>query len=281
MNYKKISIMTYIAVLVACIYSCSDYMIKASAEEYTQVLSEIRYQMDYSDVYSVGIYNKSTQETVAKTDSENILDEEKKIIYLTFDDGPSPRTSEILDVLKEYNIPATFFVVCSEKDSDRDLIVRAAAEGHTIGVHSASHAYNKIYKSVDSFLADFEICFNYIYKITDTAPTIFRFPGGSVNSYNKAIRTPLTQEMKRRGFTYFDWNVSAGDAEKGSSVDRIVQNILNGCKKHKESVVLLHDSGGKKDTVTALKQVLPQLIKEGYSFKNLDEPIKPIIFKIN
>ena len=144
-------------------------------------------------------------------------------MYLTFDDGPSARTLEILDILKEYNIKATFFILSDEKETSRDIVKRIYDEGHSIGVHSSSHAYEKIYKSVDHFLSDFEICLEYIKDITGEAPNIFRFPGGSVNSYNKDICKELTDEMTRRGFTYFDWNVSGEDATKNYSEKRLCQ----------------------------------------------------------
>lgn len=279
MNYKKLSIWSYIAVLVACIYSCTDYMVNAAPSEYTKTISQIKYQLAYSEVYS-GVASFDKVQDVVTTDKKDDEETEEKVIYLTFDDGPSPRTLEILDILKEYDIPATFFIVLSKKDSDKEIIKRAYDEGHSIGVHSASHTYNKIYKSVTSYLEDFEICFNYINEITGSTPTIFRFPGGSVNNFNSSVRHELTQEMTRRGFAYFDWNVTGGDAEKSHSQQSIYKNIVGGCKKHTESVVLLHDSIGKKDTVAALKQALPELISQGYTFKSLDESVKPVIFKI-
>ena len=137
-----------------------------------------------------------------------------------------------------------------------------------------------IYKIFDNFLKDFELCLEYIKDITGETPSIFRFPGGSVNSYNKNICKELIDEMTRRGFTYFDWNVSSDDAVKGYTEDSIYNNVINGCKKHTSSVVLMHDSTPKKATVSALKRIIPKLLSEGYTFDTLDADAQPTVFKI-
>ncbi|MEG1896081.1 MAG: polysaccharide deacetylase family protein [Oscillospiraceae bacterium] len=279
MNFKKTSIMIYGVLLVACIYSCTNYILKDTSSEYLQVLNEFKYKLDYNHIYSTS--TKDEDNTLDAAADKGVTKVEEKIVYLTFDDGPSARTGEILDILQQYDVPATFFVVYSEKDEDADYIKRAFDEGHTIGVHTASHNYRKIYKSVESYLDDFEICFNYVYDITGTAPTIFRFPGGSKNNFNRDICKELTCEMSRRGFTYFDWNVSSEDATKNYSTQSIYNHIMTGCKNHSSSVVLMHDSVGKKSTVAALKMAIPQLLEQGFTFKSLDENTTPVIFKIN
>ena len=245
-----------------------------SQPQFEHTLQQLKYQLDYIDVY-VSAQNVKTQEIIASNDSNEV-----KTVYLTFDDGPSARTLEILDILDEYDIKATFFILSDEKDSSREIVKRIYDEGHAIGVHSHSHSYENIYKSVDSFLDDFEICFNYIKDIIGESPSIFRFPGGSVNSYNKKICKPLTEEMTRRGFTYFDWNVSADDAVKGYTEESIYTNVVNGCKNRNVSVVLMHDSTPKKDTVAALKRIIPALMEQGYHYDRLDETAQPTVFKI-
>ena len=136
-------------------------------------------------------------------------------------------------------------------------------------------------KKVALILYSFKICFEYIKDITGESPSIFRFPGGSVNSYNKGICKELTDEMIRRGFTYFDWNVSSDDATKDSSEDKIFSKVVNGCNGRSSSVVLMHDSAPKKDTVSALKRIIPCLLEEGYVFDKLTENVKPTIFRID
>ena len=233
----------------------------------------MEYQIGYADVYSPNI-NDTAEEINADADDE------EKIVYLTFDDGPSNRTIEILDILNQYNVKATFFILKSDSEQSRNIIKRAYNEGHTIGIHSASHSYKEIYKSVDSFLADFEECFNYLQDITGCAPSIFRFPGGSVNNYNKNVRKDIINELLRRGFTYFDWNVSGDDATSSYTEESIYTSVIMGCKGRKSSVVLLHDSAKKTETVAALKRIIPDLIDMGYTFKPLTENIHPTVFKI-
>ena len=133
-------------------------------------------------------------------------------VYLTFDDGPSARTDEILEILDKYGVKATFFVVGANEEGDLERMQKIVAAGHTLAIHSYSHDYKKIYASVEAYLEDFNQMFCQIYEATGVKPQIFRFPGGSVNSYNVGIHQQLIAEMTRRGFVYFDWNVANGDA---------------------------------------------------------------------
>ena len=205
--------------------------------------------------------------------------ESTKIAYLTFDDGPSHRTGEILDILKQENIKATFFVL-KTKDEYIPYLKRAAEEGHTIGVHSASHKYKEIYASVDAYLADFTECYNFIYENTGVEPTIFRFPGGSVNNYNQATCKDIAREMARRGFIYFDWNVESADSGNNLSANTIYNNIINGCKGKSRAVVIMHDSNSKTSTVEALPAVIKQLKADGWQFAALTNQVRPIVFRM-
>ena len=273
MPRKRKFTFVYFLLAAALIFAAGGYFYTEEITEYEKAVHKIEYQMGYIDVYATA--DDDTKETSAAKNEE-----QKRVVYLTFDDGSSPRTTEILDLLKEYNIKATFFIVSSDKPANTELLKRIQSEGHSIGVHSASHDYKKIYKSVDAFLQDFESCLNYIKDTTGDSPRIFRFPGGSVNSYNKEICKDLVEEMTRRGYTYFDWNVSSGDAAKGYTEESIYKNVMDGCKSHDVSVVLMHDSQPKKATVAALKRIIPDLLELGYTFAPLDETAQPTIFKI-
>ena len=224
------------------------------------------YQSDYGDLYA---------------DNDFIFRQrENKVCYLTFDDGPSTENTEkILDILKEYDVKATFFVINHKDDKANSLYKKIVKEGHAIGIHSYSHDYQRIYRSVDSFLSDFGLMSEKIEDLTGVKPDIFRFPGGSVNSYNTEIYVPLAAEMIRRGYTYYDWNVSSGDA--GYTVlskEQIKQNVLNGIYDSGESIILMHDSNGKTTTVEALPEIIEELIDRGYTFSKLDNDVKPIVF---
>lgn len=273
-NRKKIFL--YFSMAVAFVFAISGYFyIEEEPSEYRDAMNKIQYQIGYQSVYAVDKSFDNSSEKAVQSDSS-----ETKTVYLTFDDGPSPRTLEILDILKEHNIKATFFILSDEKEASKEIVKRIYDEGHAIGVHSASHSYETIYKSVDHFLEDFEKCFEYIKDIIGESPSIFRFPGGSVNSYNKGICKDLVDEMARRGFTYFDWNVSSDDAVKGYTEESIYNNVMNGVKNRNTSVVLMHDSAPKKATVAALKKIIPELIEQGYTFDRLDETAQPTVFKI-
>ncbi|MCI9476636.1 polysaccharide deacetylase family protein [Anaerovoracaceae bacterium 41-7] len=202
-----------------------------------------------------------------------------KTVYLTFDDGPSQTcTPEVLDILKEHNIKATFFVV-GKISENRDIVQRIIDEGHTIGIHTYTHSYEYVYQSMDTYLADFEKLWTELYEEFSYRAEIFRFPGGSVNTYNYTLCQQIIAEMYRRGFVYFDWNASAEDAASGNpSSDVIAERILNGVHNADRSIVLMHDSASMGSTVEALPEIIEQLQDEGYAFDKLDRSVKPITF---
>lgn len=206
--------------------------------------------------------------------------EEEGMIYLTFDDGPSKRTPEVLDILKKMNVKATFFVCDGRGEEAAAMMKRVVDEGHTIAIHSISHDYKKIYADVESYLADFYETYMCVYEATGVKPEIFRFPGGSINSYNRFIYQQIIAEMTRRGFVYYDWNVSGEDAVKGADQTTIYSNIMNYISTDgtDRAIVLLHDSADKEDTVAVLPSVIGQLYAYGYKFDKLDNGVKPVTF---
>lgn len=206
-------------------------------------------------------------------------DSDRKICYLTFDDGPDISvTTKVLDTLKKYNIKATFFVVYKDGRKERELYKRIVNEGHTIGVHTASHNYAKIYSSVEEYLNDFNRCAEQIERVTDVKPEIFRFPGGSINSYNSSLYHELIAEMIRRGYTYYDWNVACDDASRPYvASDTIRDNVLNSTSIEKK-VVLMHDGKGHETTAEALPEIIEGLSEQGYEFAALDKSVAPIYF---
>lgn len=196
-------------------------------------------------------------------------------IYITFDDGPSPYTEEILEILEKHDIKATFFLSPEDTENDARLINLICEKGHTIGIHTASHVYSSIYGSVEGYLEDFDTAFRRIYDITGQKCRFFRFPAGSVNAYNRAIRNDIIDEMSRRGFVYFDWNVDSRDAV-GADKAQIKNNVLTGLKGTKRAVILFHD--GMKTTVGVLEEIIEKLENEGREFRPIDEQVKPVQF---
>ena len=200
-----------------------------------------------------------------------------RVCYLTFDDGPSANTDRILEILDEYGIKATFFVIGKTGPVDKERMQKIVNAGHTIGMHSWSHAYGTVYSSVKGFLEEFNKLYEWIYEVTGVHPSVFRFPGGSINGYNRGVYQEVIAEMTRRGFVYYDWNESAGDA---TSTPRDASLIAEDCLKgigRGLVVVLCHDNAARTTTVDALPTVIEGYQAAGYTFAALNPGVKQII----
>ena len=192
-----------------------------------------------------------------------VEEENKKIAYLTFDDGPSANTVKILDFLKANNIKATFFVL--EKQGYDDLYKRIVDEGHAIAIHSSTHDYAEIYKNVDAFMADVKSLSDHIKDLTGVETKILRFPGGSNN---------------RVSHVYYDWNVDSQDAAKGlQDTNVIVDSVLSQAKHNNNAVILMHDAAAKTTTVEALPAIVEGLKEQGFVFDALTTDSEPVKFK--
>lgn len=202
---------------------------------------------------------------------ENAVAKEKKVVYLTFDDGPSKNTKKVLDVLKENEVHATFFLIGSSITDDKvEIVNRAISEGNAIGIHTYSHKQKEIYASANAYLEDFKKAYDKIYEVTGFKTKIFRFPWGSANNALGRIEKDVIYELEAEGFQYYDWNVSAEDSIGAPTADSILRNIKRNYNKYNEAVVLMHDSSVNKIT----PQILPEIIKlfreSGYEFDTLD-----------
>lgn len=200
-----------------------------------------------------------------------------KTMYLTFDDGPSEKnTARILDILKERGIKATFFLVGENVRKYPEMARRIVEEGHTIGIHSDTHDYQKIYQSVESFVADFEAAHQSVYEVTGVDTKIFRFPGGSVNAYNKRVGKAIIDEMTKRGYTYYDWNASLEDAsgDGNTAPEILVANGVETTLGRKNVVMLAHDV--IYNTGICLNDLLDRLPE--YQMLPLEEGMEPVQF---
>ena len=199
-------------------------------------------------------------------------------VYVTFDDGPSVYTGEILDILKEYGVHATFFV-CGTGDRDESLrpfYKRIVDEGHTIGMHSYSHVYSKVYGDLDMFQYDLDKIRNLIYNETGVVPKFYRFPGGSGNTIAALPMVDYISVLYSQGMEYYDWNVYGGDSSgNGLSSADIVKNTLDGVDRRDTAVILLHDTGSKKNTVEALPGILDGLKQRGMDIRAIDDDTPP------
>lgn len=226
------------------------------------------YAKDYPELYSQREYdlrNGTRTETGEKT------------VYLTFDDGPSDLTPQVLDLLDQYQAKATFFVVYKENKRYTQYLSEIVRRGHTLALHSYSHDYKKIYASTEAFLADYDKVYAWVYEETGQRPALYRFPGGSTNA-KKASASGIKAEMARRGFSYYDWNVSSGDGSNLTTTENIIDNICSNVENFSFPVVLMHDGPGKEATLAALPTVLENLKNMGYSFESLNEYMEPIQF---
>ena len=182
-------------------------------------------------------------------------------VYLTFDDGPSENTRAILDVLKKYDVKATFFVTGQQALSHPERYREIAQEGHTLGMHSYSHKYSEIYESVDSFGEDLLLLQTFLEDTTGVTPVFYRFPGGSSNTVSKMPMSELCDYLTDNGITYFDWNISSKDAV---SPMRPTQEIVKNCTQNLETfdnaVILLHDAANKTSTVDALPEIIESIM---------------------
>ena len=194
-----------------------------------------------------------------------------RVCCLTFDDGPSRNTDRVLDILDQYGVKATFFVVGASASSaaNQERMRRIVAAGHTIAMHSWSHNYSKVYASVESFLEEYSQLYEWIYEVTGVYPSVFRFPGGSINGYDRGVYQEIIAEMTRRGFVYYDWNASAQDAtKKPRAASAIAADCLKGIGRDLV-VVLAHDSSARGTTVEALPTVIEGYQAAGYTFSAL------------
>lgn len=200
-------------------------------------------------------------------------------IYLTFDDGPSERTDEILKILEDKDVKATFFVIGQSDEADLQRMRDIVAAGHTIGMHSYTHNYTQIYSSVEAYLEDMYQIFAQIRETTGETPTVFRFPGGSINAYNHAIYRELITEMLRRGFVPCDWNLSGGDATgTPAPASEIVRSVVGPAADVTRGFVLMHDARPKTTTVEALGTVIDQLREMGFTFEQLTPQTMPVLY---
>ena len=236
---------------------------------------------DYKITY---IVEDSSGNKTMVTRNVKILDKKKNIgtIYLTFDDGPSNNTSKILDILKQEDIKATFFLV-NFNSSYNPVVKRIYDEGHSIGIHSYTHNYKLIYSSVSAYFDDLNKMNDKIKTITGSDTKLLRFPGGSSNtisSFNKGIMSTLVKEVTNAGYHYFDWNVDSSDAWSARNSNDVYNNVINNLKKG-TNIVLMHDLSSNEKTVNVLEKIIKDAKEKGYIFANITMNTKEIHHGIN
>ena len=236
------------------------------------------YTLTYSVADSSGNKSELTRKVTVKAPASSgavakpteSTDKSAKVVYLTFDDGPGAYTEKLLGVLDKYGVKATFFVT-NNNPKYNYLMKNMADAGHAVAIHTACHDYEKIYASEEAFFEDLYKMQDIIYEQTGIRTMLTRFPGGSSNTtsrFNKGIMTRLTRAVEEKGFRYFDWNVTSGDAGETTSKDQVVKNVINGIKSQGTAVVLQHDI--KSFSVNAVEEIIKWGLDNGYTFKACD-----------
>lgn len=199
---------------------------------------------------------------------------EGRVAYLTFDDGPSSNTDEILNILDYYNVKATFFVIY-HKDMEEQY--KAIVDrGHTIALHTYTHDYSKVYRSETAFFNEITRISDYVYSVTGVRSRIIRFPGGSSNTvsnhYCRDIMQTLKVSVPKNGYAYHDWNVDTGDAAANNlAPEKMVENVKKSLTKYRKPDILMHDSGAtKRTTVEALPEIIEYIYSQGYRMERLE-----------
>lgn len=262
-----IALAILIPVIGCIVLSVRVFQLKKQVAVLTEQLSTEEMQEEASGVYETTKVEESVRDTETKAEEPakiNPVKSSGKKVYLTFDDGPSSNTDQILDILKDYDVKATFFVVGKTDERSVKAYQRIVEEGHTLAMHSYSHKYDEIYESKEAFARDLNSLQEYLYETTGVWPRIYRFPGGSSNTVSKVDMQELIEYLTDIGITYFDWNVASGDAvSRTLPAETIVNNCLSGIEKQKESVILMHDASNKGTTIEALPQIIEAIQEQG------------------
>lgn len=225
---------------------------------------------------------KEPQTQTEDSQSEEEPVPEHKVVYLTFDDGPGKHTQTLLDILDKYNVKVTFFVT-NQFPGYLDMITEEAKRGHTVAIHTYSHKYEEVYQSPEGYIADLQKMEAIIKEKTGQSPKIFRFPGGSASGkakeYCPGITQTLSKKLQDMGYTYFDWNVTSGDAGQYKTAEEVANSVITGIQKHDVSVVLQHDI--HEYSVNAVETILKWGIENGYTFLPLKENSPECHFNIS
>lgn len=293
--YKKVIIYGFLALTIMPIFSSLfllykvnelekklDYVLSEDGGDYLTFHSSREALLDNPNAQS-GMFAPDQKQTLANTDviqkkAESTQEEETsgeevqaKRVYLTFDDGPSIYTGQILDILKANDVKATFFVIGRDEEY-YEYYKRIVDEGHTIGMHSYSHVYQDFYASEDSFADELTRLNDLIYNVTGTRSQIFRFPGGSSNQVSALPIETYIKYLNENDIQYYDWNALSGDAvTSGLSPEQLVDNIMNDVEKNQDSIVLMHDLQTTHATVESLQLLIDTLKSEGYEILPIDE----------
>lgn len=235
----------------------------------------------------ISIFNENISITVESlnfldneqgVESNSIDEEDKKIIYLTFDDGPSYKvTNTILDILKENEVKATFFLIGSQIKDKEDVVKRIYNEGHSIGLHTYTHNFRKIYCNEDKFIQEMIFCQSKIQDVIGIAPNIIRFPGGSYKHLSKSY----LKKLHENNFRVFDWNIDNCDGLNPEIQPyKLYLKAIKGKGKLDNIILLLHCTDMNENTCKALPKIINYYKSQGYEFKIITDETEELYFPI-
>lgn len=215
---------------------------------------------------------------LGKANIANLYHSDVKKVFLTFDDGPSKTVStQILDILKEQNIKATFFLLGSRVELYPDIVKREYDEGHFLASHGYSHVYSQIYASPQSVLDEYNKSVESIRNAIgdqEYNPHLFRFPGGYSGGKYANIKKEADEILKQNDIAHIDWNALTGDSAGNKTTGQFIAELDKTVSKYNSIVVLMHDAGGKKATVEALPNIISYFRDRGFEFDNFYSVIK-------
>ena len=279
-----ILVLTAIFLVITLIYSINSIKRYEVYKKYETQLLSIKEEEELKKKKEAEELEKKRQEkipkltNIGKQNIEKIYNCDTKRVFLTFDDGPSMRTNEILDILKQENIKATFFVLGNYVEKMRETVKRIYDEGHYIANHGYSHVYEQIYSSPQAVLDEYNKCNEAIKNaigVPEYNSHLFRFPGGLVGGKYADIKLQAKELLNQNNILNVDWNALIGDSEKANaSTDFLLQRLKDTVGNKSSPVILMHDAPAKKSTVEALPQIISYLKEQGYEFKNFYEIIK-------
>lgn len=286
---KKLLILVLIILSIICITFTINYVIEVKKEykvykQYEAQLNKIKYQEEIEQVKITEKQEKERQEKIPKltdTGRENmktIYRSDTKRAFLTFDDGPSSVTPTILDVLKQENVKATFFVLGTRVEAMPNIVKRIYEEGHYIGNHGDSHLYSQIYASPQSVLDEYNSCNDKIRNaigVLEYNSHLFRFPGGLFGGKYAEIKSQANELLEQNDILHVDWNALTGDAETNElSIEFELMRLQQTTENKNSVIILMHDAPVKSITAEALPQIISYLREQGYEFKNFYDIIK-------
>jgi len=291
---KGMTALLLLSFLLLQLFGAAYYFQKVNAleekiEEYRFYQASLQEEKHYLQQYIFDYQEKikELEEKLGRLPGEGKPPTEKdRVAYLTFDDGPGENTLKLLEILREHEVKATFFVNGEDTPYGRDVYRRMVDEGHVLGNHTYSHNYHEIYRDVESFMKDYMKLEKLVYQATATRPEIMRFPGGSNNTVSisvsgRDIMKDITEKILEEGYSYFDWNVYGFDGTRPTpSPSGISDAVLNKARLIEDrAIILLHDNDYNTSTIKALPQIIEGLREQGYRFDTLDRGTPPHRFR--